>query len=164
MSWDTRFGSLDSYEKGGVEVIADDPKNYAFSNVFAVAERAQPYEQIVVAKNFEYVLEVVRAEGESDWRICNHDQTALIMDGQVEFRFRTAEEVVDLPENGSIRLDGPPSGTSIGRVVAQRGHLTLLPAQRAYQMQAFRLAVVLIQTIEGPDSQERWSEICQLGL
>jgi len=70
MGWQTRFGSLDSYEKGGVDVINDDPKNYAFSNIFEVASRARPFQQIVVAKNFEYVLEVVRAEGTSGWRAC----------------------------------------------------------------------------------------------
>ena len=33
----TRFGSLERYEKGGVEVINDDARNYVFSNVFEVA-------------------------------------------------------------------------------------------------------------------------------
>jgi hypothetical protein len=44
----TRFGSLDDYEKGGVEIISDDPRNYAFSNVFDVASRARPWEKIAV--------------------------------------------------------------------------------------------------------------------
>ena len=34
-AYTTRFGSLDDYEKGGVDVIDDDPKHYAFSNCFA---------------------------------------------------------------------------------------------------------------------------------
>ena len=51
----TRFGSLDDYEKGGVEVINDDPRNYAFSNVFDVATKAKPYEKVAVAKNMQYV-------------------------------------------------------------------------------------------------------------
>ena len=38
----TRFGSLAHYEKGGVEVIKDDARNYVFSNVFEVASKAQP--------------------------------------------------------------------------------------------------------------------------
>ena len=65
MAYETRLGSLASYEKGGVEVIDDDPKNYAFSNIFEVASLAKPFEQIAVGKNFEYVLEAVRVEGTS---------------------------------------------------------------------------------------------------
>ena len=30
----TVFGSLEHYEKGGVQVIDDDPKHYVFSNAF----------------------------------------------------------------------------------------------------------------------------------
>jgi hypothetical protein len=30
----TQFGSIDAYEKGSLEVIDDDPKHYAFSNMF----------------------------------------------------------------------------------------------------------------------------------
>jgi len=37
----TRFGSLAQYEKGGVEVINDDARNYVFSNIFEVASRAR---------------------------------------------------------------------------------------------------------------------------
>ncbi|MDF2743362.1 MAG: hydroxyquinol 1,2-dioxygenase, partial [Actinomycetia bacterium] len=36
----TRFGSLDDYEKGHVEVIDDEPHHYAFSNVFETASRS----------------------------------------------------------------------------------------------------------------------------
>jgi len=32
----TRFGSLQHFEKGGVEVIKDDARNYVFSNVFVI--------------------------------------------------------------------------------------------------------------------------------
>ena len=63
----TRFGSLENYEKGGVEVINDDPRNYAFSNIFEVASKAEPWEKVAVAKNIKYVLEAIRAEGTSPW-------------------------------------------------------------------------------------------------
>ena len=63
----TRFGSLEHYEKGGVEVINDDPRNYAFSNIFEVASKSEPYEKVAVAKNLKYVLETIRAEGTSPW-------------------------------------------------------------------------------------------------
>ena len=65
----TRFGSLQHYEKGGVEVIKDDPRNYVFSNVFEVASKARPYEKVAVGKNIEYVIEAIRAEGTSGWRV-----------------------------------------------------------------------------------------------
>ena len=58
----TRFGSLDQYEKGHIEIINDNPKNYVFSNVFEVAGKSKPYEKVAVAKNLEYVIEAIRAE------------------------------------------------------------------------------------------------------
>src|SRR5215471_18320824 len=80
----TVFGSLDNYRKGGIDIIDDNPKNYVFSNIFEVASKAKPYERIAVAKNFEYVIEAVRAEGTSPWFTCGHDEFALCMDGRIE--------------------------------------------------------------------------------
>ncbi|MYL04862.1 MAG: hydroxyquinol 1,2-dioxygenase, partial [Acidimicrobiaceae bacterium] len=40
----TVFGSLEDYAKGGVQIVDDDPKYYAFSNIFEVASQAAPYE------------------------------------------------------------------------------------------------------------------------
>src|SRR5919106_5045891 len=79
----TRFGSLESYEKGGVELINDDPKNYVFSNMFEVAATARPWEKVAVGKNMQYVLEVIRAEGTSGWRVAAQDEFALVVDGEV---------------------------------------------------------------------------------
>src|SRR6202023_1325339 len=59
----TRFGSLEHYEKGGVEVINDDPRNYAFSNIFEVASKSEPYEKVAVAKNLKYVLDNDKGRG-----------------------------------------------------------------------------------------------------
>ena len=56
MSIRTVFGSLRQFEKGGIQLIRDDPKNYAFSNVFEVAAAARPWERVAVARNMEYVL------------------------------------------------------------------------------------------------------------
>lgn len=161
MEYVTKFGSLEHYEKGAVEVINDDPKNYAFSNIFEVASHAKPFEKIAVGKNFQYVLEAVRVEGVSEWRVCAHDESALVMDGEVEFTFRTVDDPPELPEGGSVALPAEPAGQPMGRVVARRGHLTLLPAGRAYRYASDRPAVLLIQTIEGVDTQYRWAEICQ---
>jgi hypothetical protein len=157
----TRLASLNHYEKGGVEVLDDDPRNYAFSNIFEVASHAKPFEQIAVAKNFEYVLEVVRVEGTSGWRACAHDQSALVLDGEVEFTFRTLAGEPELPASGSISVAEAGTAQSMGRVVARRGHLTLLPVGRAYRYSSGQPAVLLIQTVEGADTQFRWAEICQ---
>ena len=73
----TEFGSLANYNKGCVQLINDDPKNYVFSNVFEVASNAAPFERIAVAKNFEYIVEVMRGEGTSPWFAAPHDEFAL---------------------------------------------------------------------------------------
>ena len=80
----TKFGSLRHYAKGTIEIINDDPKNYAFSNVFEVCASSAPYEKVVVGKNLRYVIEALRAEGTSDWFYAPHDEFALVMDGVVQ--------------------------------------------------------------------------------
>jgi hypothetical protein len=159
----TRFGSLQHYEKGGVEVIRDDPRNYVFSNVFEVASKSKPYEKVAVGKNIEYVIEVIRAEGSSGWRVAAQDEFALVMDGEVEIRLvKPADPSLAPPgSHGSIPLATNPTGRKMGRVRARRGHMTLLPAGAAYQFHATRPGVILLQTIAGRDTVERWSEICQ---
>ena len=137
VAYTTRFGSIDHYDKGRVEVIDDDPKNYVFSNLFEVAARSRPFEKVAVGKNLEYVLEVVRAEGTSEWRLARHDESALVMDGDLEVRFRTIDDDLLIPNvDGSVALVGEPAGRSMGRIVARRGHQVLLPARRAYQLSA----------------------------
>jgi hypothetical protein len=161
-SYVTKFGSLDSYDKGGVEIIDDDPRHYAFSNVFEVATHAKPWEKIAVGKNMQYVLEAVRAEGTSEWRTCAHDEFALVLDGEVEITLvKLAESPLDPGHSGSVALDGEPEGQRMGRVVARRGHMTLLPKGAAYRFSAERPGVILMQTIAGKDTQFRWDEICQ---
>jgi hypothetical protein len=162
VTYTTRFGSLDQFEKGRVEVIDDDPKHYAFSNIFEVASRSRPYEKVAVGKNLEYVLEVIRAEGTSEWRVAAHDESALVMDGEVEIRLRTVGDDGMVPTgNGSVALSAEPAGQPVGRVVARRGHQALLPARRAYQFSAERPSVILLQTVKGPDTVEKWADICQ---
>ncbi|MCY4423214.1 MAG: hypothetical protein OXC06_09100 [Acidimicrobiaceae bacterium] len=158
----TVFGSLEEYAKGGVQIVDDDPKYYAFSNIFEVASQAAPYEKIAVGKNLEYVLEAIRAEGTSEWRATPHDEFALVMDGTVRIElFDPAAELVDPACGGSISLDEAPEGNSMGTVTAQRGHMTMLPAGKAYRMHCDGVGVVLLQTIEGPDTVYRWADICQ---
>jgi hypothetical protein len=159
----TRFGSLQSYEKGRVEVIADNAKNYTFSNVFEVASRSRPYEKVAVAKNIEYVLEVLRAEGTSPWRAAGHDEFALVMDGEVEIRLLELDDpsVVPAGKEGSIGLTGEPRGRRMGVVRARRGHMALLPVGAAYQFHADRPGVIVLQTMAGDDTRYRWADICQ---
>jgi hypothetical protein len=161
--YSTVFGSLDSFRKGGVDIIDDDPKNYAFSNVFDVAGRSQPYERVAVGKNFEYVIEAVRAEGTSPWFGAAHDEFALCMDGEVELHLVKLADAARLAAGtqGAIRLSGDPDGRKMGRIGLRRGHMALLPAGAAYRFQADRPAVLLIQTMKGAVTVERWTEICQ---
>src|SRR5690606_7734045 len=83
----TEFGSIHSYRRGRVNVIDDDAKNYVFSNLFDAAARAQAWDRVAVAKNFEYVIESVRAEGESPWYTCAHDEFLISMDGEIRVDF-----------------------------------------------------------------------------
>jgi quercetin dioxygenase-like cupin family protein len=158
----TRFGSLENYEKGGVQVISDDPRNYVFSNIFEVASRAQPYEKVAVGKNLKYVLEVVRAEGSSPWYSASHDEAAIIMDGEVEIRLvKLKQKLVAEDHEGTTMLEGNPQGAKMGYIVARRGHMALLPKGAAYQFHAAKPAVILLQTIQGDLTVEKWKEICE---
>ena len=160
----TVFGTLDDYEKGEVQIIDDDPRNYVFSNVFDVAARSGPYERVAVAKNFEYVIEAARAEGDSLWYACAHDEFAVCMDGEVRVEFVKLDDpasAVDPESGGAHLLGGDPVGTPMGYVVIRRGHMTMLPVNAAYRFSATRPSVLMIQTIEGPVTVARWAEICQ---
>jgi len=159
----TVFGSLEHFDKGGVQVIDDDPKNYVFSNVFEVASKSKPYEKVCVGMNLTYVLEALRAEGTSPWFAADHDESALIMDGEVEVHFIKPESsLVPVGKAGSIKLNGEPKGTKMGWVKCRRGHQALLPKGSAYQFRvAGKPGVILLQTIKGDNTVERWAEICQ---
>jgi len=159
----TVFASLDHYDKGGVQVIDDSPKDYAFSNVFEVASKSKPYEKVAVGKNLKYVLEAVRAEGESPWFTASHDEAALVMDGDIEVRYvKPAEPLVPDSKEGTVALSSEPKGRSMGWVRARRGHMALLPKGAAYQFRARgKPGVLLMQTIKGDLTVERWGDICQ---
>lgn len=160
----TRFGSLDSYQKGRVEPIDDDVRHYAFSNCFEIASKSKPYEKVVFGQNQVYVLEVVRAEGASGWYTCAHDEFALCMDGEVEVRLiklDATQTVRDPQKNGAVWVAGEPRGAAMGWMKLRRGHQGLLPANTAYQFRSAKPGVVILQTCKGDLSIERWAEICQ---
>lgn len=160
----TDFGSIDNYRKGGVEVIQDNPKNYVFSNMFEVAAKSKPYERVAVAKNFEYVIESVRAEGVSPWYTCAHDEFAVAMDGRVEVELVKLDDpdaAVDPESEGAHRIKGEPAGRKMGRIVLGMGHMAMLPVGAAYRFKSDKPATLMIQTIDGPETIHRWAEICQ---
>ena len=132
-SYTTVFGSLDKYEKGRVEVINDNAKNYAFSNVFDICSKSSPYEKIVMGINQIYVLEAIRAEGNSPWYSAAHDEFALCMDGEVEIHLVKLDKpaVTDVEKNGAIKLAGEPVGKKMGWMKLKRGHQGMLPANSA---------------------------------
>jgi hypothetical protein len=160
----TEFGSIHSYRKGGVQPIQDDPRKYVFSNIFEVAARSAPYERVVVGKNFEYVIEVARAEGDSPWYTAAHDEFALCMDGSVEVhlvKLDDPDSVVDPDSEGAHRLSDLPAGRKMGRIVLGQGHMALLPVGAAYRLSSAAPCAVLFQSILGPESVQKWGEICQ---
>jgi len=158
----TEFGSLANYSKGGVHLINDDPKNYVFSNIFEVATKAAPFERVCVAKNMEYVIEIMRVEGASPWFAAPHDEFALIMDGNVRVELnKLTDGAPDNVKEGAIRLEGDPEGQKMGHVACGRGHMALLPVGATYRFVSDTPSVVLIQTVDGPESVHRWAEICQ---
>jgi hypothetical protein len=160
--YQTRFGSLQDYEKGRVEIVDDDPKNYVFSNIFEVASQSAPYERVAVGKNFEYVIEAVRAEGVSGWYTADHDEFALAMDGEIEVHLVKLDRPAAAPgSQGAILLDRLPEGRKMGRLVLRRGHMGLLPKGSAYRFQAEKPAAMMIQTLLGPVTVQKWAEICQ---
>jgi hypothetical protein len=163
-TYKTRFGSLASYEKGRVEPIADDVRNYAFSNCFEVAASAKPYEKVVFGQNQEYALEVLRAEGNSPWYTCGHDEFALCMDGTVDIHLYklAAGAAVEGARNGAVLVNGEPNGQYMGWMRIYRGHQAMLPAGTAYQFRSPAAAVLVLQTCKGELSIERWSSICQM--
>lgn len=158
----TRFASLENFEKGGLQVINDDARNYVFSNVYEVASKSEPYEKVAVGKNLKYVLEAIRAEGTSPWYTASHDEAAIVMDGEVEIRLvKLDAKLVADEHEGTTMLEGNPQGRKMGHIVARRGHMALLPKGAAYQFHAARPGVILLQTIQGDLTVERWKEICQ---
>ena len=103
MAYKTHVGSLDAYDKGTIE-LADDLRKYAFSNVYEVAGKAAPFERVAVVQNLEYVAEAVRVEGESPWYAAPHDEFAIVMDGEVSFRFvKLEDDQVPHHEGGAVK-------------------------------------------------------------
>ena len=162
-NFQTVFGSLRDYTKGELQIIDDDPKNYAFSNVFDVASKSKPYEKVVVAINLGYVLEALRAEGTSAWYAASHDEFAIIMDGDIEvelLKLDAPDSIAPASKRGSVLAGERPAGKKMGTVRCRRGHQVLLPKGAAYRFKALSAGVILLQTVEGELSVQKWRDIC----
>ena len=163
MSFHTAFGSLGSYAKGHIEIINDNPKYYVFSNVFEVANQSKPWEKVAVAKNLEYVIEAIRAEGTSPWMACSHDEFAVVLDGDVSVEYvklENAEAVAPASKEGTVLVKGEPKGKRMGTIRLKRGHQALLPKGAAYRFVANKAGAMIQQTIKGDLTLERWGQIC----
>jgi hypothetical protein len=164
LKYETKFGSIKSFEKGRVEPIADDVKHYAFSNCFDIANKSKPYEKVVFGKNQIYVLEALRADGVSPWFTCAHDEFALNMDTDVEIhliKLESGQVVQDAEKNGAVLVNGEPVGKKMGWMKLKRGHQGMLPKNTAYQFRAVGPSVLIMQTCQGDLSVEKWADICQ---
>ncbi|MFM0324522.1 cupin domain-containing protein [Caballeronia glebae] len=158
----TQFGSLDNHRKGTIEVIKGQASHYVMSNVFEVASHSAPYEKVIVGKNLKYVIETLRAEGVSPWFTASHDEFVVALDGEIDVHFIKPSDgaLVSAEIEGTVKLEGEPSGQKMGFVRLRRGHQALLPAGAAYRFEARKTGVLLVQTIAGAESVEKWADIC----
>jgi hypothetical protein len=162
-AYHTMFGSLKDYEKGTMEIINDNPKYYVFSNVFEVASRAKPYEKTAVARNLEYVIEAIRAEGTSPWMACSHDEFCVVLDGEVTVEYVKLDgpdSIAPASKSGTVAVKGEPRGKRMGTIRLRRGHQALLPKGAAYRFVASRPSVMIQQTLKGDLTIEKWADIC----
>ena len=159
----TTFGSLDNHRKGDIEIINDDPKVYTFSNVFEVASMSAPWEKVIVAKNLQYVIEAIRAEGTSGWQAADHDEFVVVMDGQVEVDLVKLDDpagAVPPGTEGSVAIDGEPTGRKMALIRLGHGHQAILPRGAAYRFRAATPSCMIQQTMAGALSVEKWADIC----
>jgi hypothetical protein len=124
------------------------------------------WDRVAVAKNWEYVLETVRAEGTSPWFAASHDEFAICMDdagGEILVELVKLDEAVAAEDTeGAVLVAGEPVGPRMGRIHLKRGHQALLPKGSAYRfVKEGAPGVLLIQTIGGALTQYRWADICQ---
>ncbi|NHB60001.1 hydroxyquinol 1,2-dioxygenase [Photorhabdus sp. RW14-46] len=162
VQYKTAFASIDNYHKGGIQALVEDPKRYVFSNMYEIAATSASYDRIVAAINLDYTIEIARAEGTSPWFACAHDEFVVAMDYDVEVHFvkLTDESVIDEDKDGAVKLNGTPDGQKMGCIYLKRGHQALLPEKVAYRFHADKPATLMIQSILGDVSVQKWADIC----
>jgi hypothetical protein len=105
----------------------------------------------------------LRAEGQSPWFAASHDEFAIVLDGEVRVdlvKLAEPDKFVAPDKQGTVRIPGEPVGKKMGYIKASRGHQVLLPKGAAYRFDAQKPGVILMQTILGDLSVQKWSEIC----
>lgn len=157
----TQMGSLREFKKGYVEIYKGNSRRFVFSNIFDVANCSAAYDRTAVACNGPYTLETLKAEGTSEWFGSSHDEFLLVMDGTITVTISTKSDSVELSENGAVIINEQLVCKNMGVIIAEKGHMVLLPADCAYQFHTPGLGVLIIQTMAGPLTRYRWSEICQ---
>ena len=156
----TKFGAIDNFEKGNIQIIQGKRSNYVFSNIFEVAQKANPYEKTVVGINQKFVIESLRAEGSSAWFTCSHDEFVISMDGDVRVDFLKLRSGIDTAIEGTQLAGDQPDGQPMGYTLLKKGHQAILPAGTAYRFSSDTASTLLVQTIKGPLSIEKWQDIC----
>ena len=149
--------SMASYKKGGVDIVdpRENVKRYVYSNVYEVGARAKPYEKIAVAKNGQYVVECIAAEGVMPtWRLQPHDEFIVCLEGEVRVDFIAPR--VELPAGGHHEV----SGEEMGYIIVREGNLCLLPKGMAYRFSASRRSLLLQQGKHSEETVLAWNEIC----
>ena len=95
-------------------------------------------------------------------KFCSHLQTRCVM----------SVHAIGLDGRRAVDIDGPCMAVAkhergeeppLIRVTARRGHQVLLPKGAAYQATSTQPGVIILQTMDGPVTVKRWSEICTLG-
>jgi hypothetical protein len=86
------------------------------------------------------------------------------MDGEIEVHLVKLDKALAAPgSQGAIQIEGMPEGRKMGRLILRRGHMGLLPKGSAYRFHADSPAAMMLQTVEGAVTVQRWAEICQTG-
>lgn len=149
--------NMASYKKGGVDIVdpRENIKRYVYSNVYEIGARAKPYEKIAVAKNGQYVVECIAAEGVMPtWRLQPHDEFIVCLEGEVRVDFIALR--VELPAGGHREVPGE----EMGYIIVREGNLCLLPKGMAYRFSASRRSLLLQQGKLSEETVLAWNEIC----
>ena len=163
MEYTTRFGSLDSYEKGGVEIIDDDPSTTPSPTCSRSPRWRRRTRRWPSARTCSTSLEVIRAEGTSGWRTCAHDEFVLCMDGEVTVELvKPTTPLAPAGKEGSVAVDGEPEGVPMGTRLASAA--ATWRCCRAARPTASKPAAPSVSCSSRPclgdDTVERWAEIC----
>ena len=84
------------------------------------------------------------------------------MDYDVEVHFKKVNEDAypDDEKDGSVEL-GTSEGQYMGKISLKRGHMALLPENVAYSFKSAKPSTLMLQSILGDLSEQRWAEICE---